>query len=81
MPDPDARTALAHALRVLGRPATAAEAAYLHPPKSYAYFTQQGGPTSKIGEQEWAKMTARDRMFYCREFDQRQFDHTGGRRR
>jgi hypothetical protein len=42
---------------------------------------QQGGPPAKIDEAGYAAMSARDRMFYCRQFDQRQFDHTGGGRR
>jgi hypothetical protein len=47
-------------------------------PPSAAAPAPEGVP--KIDEPAYAAMSARDRMFYCRQFDQRQFDHTGGRR-
>jgi hypothetical protein len=40
---------------------------------------QQSMP--EVDEAAYATMSARERMFYCRQFDQRQFDHTGGRTR
>jgi hypothetical protein len=50
---------------------------------SYAAIAQPApqGQQSKVDEAGYAAMSARDRLFYCRGFDQRQFDHTGGRRR